>query len=297
VTTQPTVGARTALCTVLALTGFAANSLLCRAALGTNAIDATSFTAIRIAAGAAVLCALAAWQSRGGGERGGGTWASALALVAYALPFALAYVWIGAGIGALILFGAVQATMLGWAVAHGERLGARRWTGVAIAAGGVIALLARGQAAPHPAGAALMAAAGVAWGAYSLRGRGAKRPLATTAGNFARAAPLALTALAAAWPWHALTWPGVGFAAASGALASGLGYALWYAALPHLSAATAAVVQLSVPVITAAAAVALLGERVTARTAIAAAAVLAGIALATLRRPVPMPAAPAPARA
>ncbi len=263
-----------------ALFGFAANSLLCRTALGDGAIDAASFTAIRIGAGAAVLAVIGWLRTRDDSARAG-SWSSGAALFAYAAAFSFAYLRLTTATGALLLFATVQMTMLGWAVLRGDRPRALEWLGVAIAASGLVVLVAPGLAAPDPIGAVLMIAAGIAWGVYSLRGRGATRPLAATADNFMRAVPLAALLL--------LTLPIVGgrcslegalLAIASGALASGLGYSLWYAALPELAPSHAAIVQLSVPVIAAAGGALILGESVTYRLVGATAAILGGIALA-----------------
>jgi drug/metabolite transporter (DMT)-like permease len=269
-----------------ALVGFAANSLLCRAALGDRSIDAASFTAIRLASGALVLAILAR-----GRARGAGSWPSAAALFLYAAAFSFSYLRLTTATGALILFAAVQATMITGGIRRGERPRAPEWLGFALAAGGLVVLALPGLAAPDPLGAALMAAAGLGWGIYSLRGRGAARPLAATADNFLRtlafAAPLAI---AIALDGHASA-RGAALAAASGAIASGIGYSLWYAALPHLAATRAALLQLSVPVLAAAGAALVLGEPITARLAAAAAAIVGGIALAVLakqhRRPAP----------
>ena len=258
--------------TCAALLGFAANSLLCRAALGAGSIDAASFTAIRLASGAAVL-----WVLVRGGAGGAGSWASGAALFAYAAAFSFAYLRLSTATGALILFAAVQASMIGYGVAKGDRPRALEWLGLAIATAGLVILVLPGLAAPDPLGAALMAAAGVAWGVYSLRGRGATQPLAATADNFARALPLALVVLVGA---RHVSIEGAVLAGASGALASGVGYSLWYAALPHLAPARAAIVQLSVPVIAAAGGALVLGELVTARFAGATAAILGGILIA-----------------
>jgi drug/metabolite transporter (DMT)-like permease len=264
---------------VAALVGFAANSLLCRAALGNGAIDAASFTAIRIGSGAVVLLAL----SRG--ARGHGSWASALALFAYAAAFSFAYLELTTATGALVLFATVQATMIGVGISRGDRPRALQWLGIAIAIAGLIALLAPGLAAPDPIGAALMAAAGVAWGVYSIRGRTATHALAATAGNFARAVPFA--ALLLLWvPVRGghVTLEGALLAAASGAIASGLGYSLWYTALPHLPGTRAAIVQLSVPVLATLGGVVVLDEALSLQLAIATAAIVGGILLALLSR-------------
>jgi drug/metabolite transporter (DMT)-like permease len=278
---------RTAAFTLLALIGFAANSLLCRAALENGAwrIDAASFTSLRLVSGALVLWLLL--RVRGGGERRG-SWGSALALFAYAAGFSLAYVRIPAGVGALILFGCVQATMLGVGLFRGERPRPLEWVGLAMALGGLVALRLPGATAPDPLGATLMAGAGVAWGVYSLRGRGNADPLAATADNFLRSVPMALglSALALlALEAPRATPVGMGLAVASGALASGVGYSLWYAALPHLTAMRAAVVQLAVPVVAAAGGVLLLGEALTWRLVGAGSALLCGVLLALGARP------------
>jgi drug/metabolite transporter (DMT)-like permease len=272
---------RTVALTAASLACFAGNSLLARRALGARAIDPATFTAVRLASGALVLPLLA---FAGGRRPRGGSWASALALFVYAGAFSLAYLRILAGPGALLLFAAVQATMLGWGVAHGERPSPLQWLGVALALGGLAYLtLAGGGSGVDPIGAGLMLTAGVAWGAYSLRGRSARDPLATTASNFLRAAALAVPAMLLFLGRLDATPTGLLLAVTSGALASGVGYSLWYAAVPSLGATRAATVQLSVPVLTALAAVALLGEGVTGRLAFAAVAILGGVAL-SLRR-------------
>jgi drug/metabolite transporter (DMT)-like permease len=272
---------RVVLATAAALLAFAANSLLCRAALGGGAADAASFTLVRLASGAAVLLLL----SRGAGGARGGSWPSAAALFAYAAGFSFAYLSLSAGVGALLLFGAVQVTMIGTGIARGERPPATVWAGLAVALGGLVYLSLRGARVPSPGGTALMLSAGAAWGIYSLRGRKSGPPLLATADNFRRAAPLSAllwVVVALAGKLH-LSGVGALLAFTSGAVTSGLGYVAWYAALPHLTAARAAVLQLSVPVIAAAGGVVLLGEVLTARLVIAGTAILAGIALATRR--------------
>ena len=277
-----------AILTGAAMTGFAANSVLARAALGWGYADAPTFTLVRIATGALVLGALARRPSLVAvGEAGSvraappaGDWIAAAALFAYAGAFSYAYLQLPAGTGALILFGTVQATMLGWGLVRGERPRAAQWLGLALAASGLVGLTFPGIAAPDPVGAALMAVAGVAWGIYSLRGRGATRPLAANAGNFLRAVPFAFALLLLAGATVAATPAGIGLAASSGGIASGLGYSLWYAALPALTRTQAAVVQLCVPAVAAAAGVLLLGEPLTARTLIAGTAILGGVFIA-----------------
>lgn len=273
---------------ILALTtatmiAFAANSLLCRAALRGGAIDAASFTAIRLASGALVLFAITQAR-RDAGSRGAGSWPSAVALAAYAVAFSYAYLRIGASTGALLLFGSVQLTMITGGLLRGERPTPRQWVGFAVAAGGMLMINLPGLDPPPLDGAALMLASGVAWGIYSLRGRGAARPLATTAGNFVRSVPIAiLLALIAVATTAHLTPRGVILAIASGGIASGLGYCLWYAVLPSLGAARAAFAQLSVPVIAAIGAVALLDEPLHRHVAIGGAVILGGLALALWR--------------
>jgi drug/metabolite transporter (DMT)-like permease len=278
---------KTAALTLLALLGFAANSLLCRAALenGASRIDAASFTTVRLVSGAAVLWLLLRVRGGTGAERRG-SWGSALALFAYAAGFSLAYVRIPAGVGALILFGCVQATMLGMGLFRGERPRPLEWLGLAMALGGLLVLRLPGATAPDALGATLMAGAGVAWGVYSLRGRGNADPLAATADNFLRGVPmtLGLSVLGLVLEAPRVTPAGVGLAVASGALASGVGYSLWYAALPHLTAMRAAVVQLAVPVVAAVGGVLLLGETLTVRLVGAGSALLCGVFLALLAR-------------
>lgn len=274
-------GTRLAL-VALAMAAFAANSLLCRLALRDTAIDAATFTTVRIASGALVLWIIA--RAREATMSGAGSWRSAGALFAYAAAFSFAYVELSAGIGALLLFGAVQMTMIGWGLWSGERIAAVQGAGLALAVGGLVGLLWPGLSAPPPGSAALMIAAGIAWGIYSLRGRGAGNPTIATAGNFMRAVPFAAVLSLATLSGAKADAAGIAYAIASGALASGLGYAIWYAALPGLNATKAATVQLSVPVIAAIAAVILLGESLTLRLVASSAAILGGVALVVLHR-------------
>jgi drug/metabolite transporter (DMT)-like permease len=267
--------------TVLALIGFAGNSILCRMALAPDLIDAASFTTIRIFAGALTLALLTRRRHLPG------DWHSAAALFSYAILFSYAYARIGAAVGALILFGSVQATMIGWGLRKGERVRPVEWLGLFLALGGLVALALPGLSAPDPVGISLMMLSGVAWGIYSLRGRGVSRPLLATAGNFMRCVPMAaVMSLATMGSTHANSH-GLALAVASGAFASGIGYSIWYSALPGLTATRAAFAQLSVPVLAAGAAVWLLDEPITHRLLYAAAAVLAGVALTVLPRPSP----------
>lgn len=270
---------RLILLTALTMLAFAANSILNRMALEDGSTGPAAFAAIRLVAGAVCLWALVAWRQgliRPQWQAGG---AASLAL--YVLGFSFAYVSLPAGVGALILFGGVQITMFAGALMLREPVPARRWAGAALAFAGLVWLLwpAAGTA-PDPAGAALMAAAALGWGVYSLLGRGATNPLRATAGNFVFAAPLGLIVLAL-MPDSA-TARGALLAVISGAVTSGCGYALWYAVLPRLGSARAAVAQLTVPVIAAAGGLALLGEAISLRFALAAALVMAGVLMASL---------------
>lgn len=273
---------RVFLLTLLAMAAFAANSLLCRAALKHTAIDAASFTAIRIVAGALALGLIV--RLRGGPQAMAGSWASAVALFGYAAAFSFAYVSLPAATGALLLFGAVQATMIGVGLVRGERLRGRQLLGLVCALAGLAGLLLPGLAAPPLRGAVLMLGAGAAWGVYSLRGKGSGDPLRVTAGNFLRAVVFAIVLSALMWPAASFDRAGVGYAIASGALASGIGYAIWYAALPALKVTSAATVQLSVPVIAAVGGIVWLGEPLTPRLVLASAAILGGIALVILQK-------------
>jgi drug/metabolite transporter (DMT)-like permease len=241
------VSAKTALFTFVALVAFAANSLLCRMALGPAAIDPASFTSVRLVSGALVLAVLTRRPRTE--PRRDGSWRSGLALFAYAICFSFAYVSLNTATGALILFAAVQMTMVGAGLTSGERLRLGQWAGLAMAAGGLVYLLVPGAAAPSLSGALLMTAAGVAWGLYSLRGRGVADPLAITAANFRRSLVPALVGSTLFWQAMSYTPHGLALAAISGAVTSGLGYAIWYTALRGHTAMSAAVVQLAVPVI------------------------------------------------
>ena len=292
--------------TVVTMTAFAGNSLLCRLALKQTSIDAASFTLTRIISGAIVLWLIVEFRRRLMVDRTAspvverppnlspvtrqlslpraGNWPSALALFAYAAAFSFAYISLSAGTGALLLFGAVQATMIIWGLRQGEQLRARQWIGLAFALGGLVALLFPGLSAPPLGGSILMLSAGIAWGIYSLRGQASGDPISETAGNFLRAVPLAAVLSVAFLPWASLDRAGIGFAILSGAIASGVGYAIWYTALPGLRAASAATVQLSVPVLAAAGGILFLGESITLRLLFASVAVLGGIALVVIQK-------------
>ena len=273
---------RTVALTSLAMIAFAGNSLLCRVALKNTGIDAASFTTIRLASGAVMLWLVV--QMHRGTHTGKGSWLSALALFVYASAFSFAYLSLTAATGALLLFGAVQTTMIGHGLWIGERLRSLQIVGLMLAIAGLVGLLLPGLSSPPLFGSILMLGAGVAWGIYSLRGKGAGDPIRVTAGNFLRSVPIA--ALLSLITYHG-TSPdssGIGYAIMSGALTSGIGYAIWYAVLPALKATNAATVQLSVPVIAALGGVAFLGEFVTLRLVLASAAILGGIALVILEK-------------
>jgi drug/metabolite transporter (DMT)-like permease len=280
--------ALTAALTAAAMLAFAANSLLCRAALAARHADAASFTTLRLVGGAVAL-SLLAWARGPRRTATSSAWASAVILFAYAILFSLAYLRIPAGTGALLLFAAVQLTMIGAGLRAGERPRALEWAGLGVSLVGLVLLTRPGLAQPDPAGAAAMLAAGVAWGLYSLRGRGAVDPVAANAAAFTRAIPLALATSAGFGlvTETRITLPGLALALASGALTSGLGYAIWYAALRGQSAMRAAIVQLSVPPLAAALAVLTLGESVSLRLVLASVLILGGIALALVGRAAP----------
>ena len=282
-TARPGGHVSTVLLAAFALVAFAANSILCRAALGSVTVDPASFALVRLVSGAAMLLAIRAF-ARGDRARGPVDVVQPLALFAYAAAFSFAYVSLSAGTGALILFGCVQATILVGALRAGERFRVPEVVGLALALGGLAYLVAPGIAAPSLAGSVLMALAGMAWGVYTLRGRGSTDPLADTTRNFARAVLPALLLGVFAFRHLHMSTHGLVLAIASGAITSGLGYVLWFAALRGMTAIQAAIVQLAVPALAAAGGTALLGERITWRLVVAAALILGGVALAiTLR--------------
>jgi drug/metabolite transporter (DMT)-like permease len=275
------ISLRTAFLIFVTMIAFAGNSVLCRMALKHTTIDAATFTSIRLVSGTVVLWLIVRFARAG--RTGAGNWWSALALFVYAAGFSLAYVSLSAATGALLLFGSVQATMIGRGIWQGERLARLQWLGLVVAMAGLVGLMLPGLAAPPFLGAALMVLAGAAWGVYSLRGKGAGDPTLVTAGNFWRAAVLALvlSAVMQASTVLYVSWDaeGLAYAVASGAVTSGLGYALWYSVLPALKATQAATIQLSVPVLAALGGVALLGEVMNEQFVLASVATLGGIAL------------------
>lgn len=268
--------ASTVFLTALALTAFAANSVLCRIALGEALIDAASFASVRMVSGALMLGIIAwpRWHRQGYEPP---DFRAAAALFLYMIFFTWAYVSLSTGTGALILFGAVQITLFVVALRSGETFTPISWAGLALAAAGLVLLVLPGVTAPDPAGAVFMTAAGVAWGWYTLRGRGVRDPLGATANNFLVGILPALAVSLVFAKNRDATAEGVILAAASGALASGMGYAIWFAALAGLTTTRAATVMLSVPVIAAAGGVIFLSEQVSARLVLSSAAVLGGI--------------------
>ncbi len=272
---------------------FAANSLLCRLALGQELIDAASSTTVSVISCAVVLIliVLPRWRARG---RASADWRSAAMLFTYMAFFSFAYLSLSAGTGALILFGAVQLTMFVAALRGGEQFPLLSWTGLTLAVLGLVYLVSPGLTAPDPMGAVLMAIAGIAWGFYSLLGRNAADPLQATANNFIYSVPLVIiVSVLFMGEFHSSSW-GLALAAASGAIASGLGYVIWYAALRGLAATRAATVQLSVPAIAAFGGVVLLSEQITLRLLLASAATLGGVGIVLAQRaaPAPQPANP-----
>lgn len=268
--------------TVLALIAFAANSVLCRLALGDVSIDAASFTATRLVSGGLMLLLLMTLKERRFDAR---TWVrsgsikGALYLFAYAATFSFAYVQLDTATGALILFGTVQLTMVVLSLIRGERLGAMEWTGFMVALAGFVYLVLPGLTTPSVTGFVLMVASGVAWGLYTLNGRGSRTPMLDTTGNFIRTAPLVIPLFLPFIDDILITPFGFWLAVASGALASALGYILWYSALPHLTGIQASVYQLSVPLIAALGGIVLVGESLTGRLGVATVMLLGGIGL------------------
>jgi drug/metabolite transporter (DMT)-like permease len=279
---------------------FASNSLLCRAALTKSSIDPATFTFLRIFSGAVALWLIMSIRKKMVADRTAsplvetfcnsslivrylslryGNWISAVALFAYAAGFSFAYTSLSAGTGALLLFGAVQATMILRGLHKGERLNTIQIVGFIVAVTGLVVLVFPGLSAPPLISSILMLGAGLAWGIYSLRGKGEQNPAGVTTGNFVRAVPFAAALSIIFLPWTNYSLAGITYAIISGAVTSGLGYVIWYSALPGLKTASAATVQLSVPVLAATGGILLLGEPITLRYLLASIAVLSGIAL------------------
>lgn len=278
----------------VAMTAFAANSVLARLALGDDESGPASFTVLRILSGAALLALLVTWSPamrRPSQWLGKGNWTSSSMLVAYAAAFSFAYVSLGAAMGALVLFAVVQIVIFGASWHSGERPSAATWSGLALAALGLVVLAAPGVSAPSLSGVLLMSCAGAAWGVYTLRGRGVSRPLDATASNFVRGVPLSLLVLLPVAAFHPevahLTWAGAGYAVLSGSVASGLGYAIWYAVVPLLTRAQSGIIQLAPAPLAAVGGLLVIGEPITLRVVTASVLILGGVALGVVRRPGP----------
>lgn len=262
---------------------FAGNSLLCRMALGSGTIDAASFTAIRFCSGALALLLLAA-ASGTRRTTARGSWWPAVVLFVYAFPFAFAYARLNTGTGALVLFGTTQITMIAAGLRAGERPSRLDWLGLAVALAGLLWLVMPGlSTSPSPAGVALMFLAGIAWGAYSLLGRGSSAPVADVTSTFLRLSPLTLGVVAAAWSSTHVSARGATLAALSGAVTTGGGYVIWYYAVRRLTAMRASILQLSVPALAALGGGLVLDEPVTVRLLTAAALILGGVALSIVK--------------
>ncbi|WP_421861982.1 DMT family transporter [Motiliproteus sp.] len=275
---------KTALYTLIALLAFAGNSILCRLALGDEAIDAASFTIIRLLAGIVTLLIILKLRTGGSRQPSKGSWKAALYLFVYAISFSYAYISIETGVGALILFCAVQITMILMQLINGKRLIVLEWLGVVLAFGGLVYLLLPGARAPSVSGFILMAIAGVAWGFYTLAGKGSVNPLADTSFNFLRTLPLVVVLLLVSLQQAELSQRGILLAVMSGAVASGIGYTIWYMALGGLSAVQAAVLQLIVPVIAAIGGVIFADEPLSLRLVLAGLLILGGILVVILGR-------------
>jgi drug/metabolite transporter (DMT)-like permease len=278
-----TKGSATAALTVLALIAFAGNSVFCRLALAGPIIDPASYTAVRLITGAVTLWIIAAFRRKESFGKSGGSWISASMLFLYAVTFSFAYISLSAGTGALILFAAVQITMIAVGLYAGERPEILEWLGLFIAISGLIYLVSPGITAPSILGSLLMATAGIAWGVYSLRGRGASDPVGVTTDNFLRTVPLVIGLILLWLSTLTITPMDFLWAALSGSITSGVGYVLWYAALPRLAATRAATVQLAVPVLAALAGVVILSEEISLRLVISSVAILGGVGLAVSR--------------
>jgi drug/metabolite transporter (DMT)-like permease len=277
-------GLRTLAAVLIALVAFAANSVLCRVALGESAIDAASFSTIRLASGAGMLWLTSGALTGTAPDKQSGDWTSASLLFLYAAPFSFAYVSLSAGTGALVLFGSVQAAMILIALLSGEGPLVSEWLGLFAAVLGLVYLMFPGLSAPPPVGSALMAVAGISWGLYSLRGRRSVDPLRTTTGNFVRALPFAAVLSLIMWRGTSVSGKGMLLALLSGTVTSGGGYVVWYQALRGLTATRAAIVQLSVPVLAAIGGVMFLSETITSRLLVSTVMILGGVGLAIVSR-------------
>lgn len=277
------MSARIVILLVVSVLSFTANPLLARLAIVTREMDALGYTGVRLASGALMLLAIILVQRRRAGAaplRIGGTWAGAASLFGYAITYSAGFIVIGAAVGSVILFASVQLGILAWAIIKGDRPGPLEWAGLALAFASLCYLVSPGLVAPDPLGSALMIVSGLSWAAYTLIGRGSRAPVDDTAGNFIRLLPIAIPLIVAGLFVQAPTAPGLAYAIASGAIASGLGYAIWYAVLPSISRSRAAFVQLTVPALAAIGAVIFLSEPVTLRLVVSSAGILGGAALA-----------------
>lgn len=268
--------------TGLALLAFASNSVLCRLALTDNVIDAASFTSIRLLSGVIFLLFLVLVKTKKRINMQGGSWLSSLFLFSYAAAFSYAYISLDTGAGALILFGFVQVTMIFSGMLKGKRLLRVEWVGLLLALAGLSVLLAPGVSAPSPTGFALMALSGIAWGLYTLAGQGSKAPLIDTANNFLRTLPFIALTMLLAFDDMQLSNKGVLLAIVSGAVMSGLGYAIWYSVLPALSLTQAAIIQLTVPIIAAFGGVLFSNEMITNQLITSSILVLGGVLVVIL---------------
>lgn len=275
---------KTIVLTSLALIAFAANSVLCRLALGNEAIDAASFTIMRLLSGTIVLLLIVAATRNSAADTTKGSWGASFMLFLYAATFSYAYVSLDTGTGALILFGSVQITMILLSLISGARLHLTEWAGVAIAFTGFVYLILPGVTTPSTTGFALMTVSGIAWGIYTLKGRGSKNPLLDTAYNFLRTTPLVIILAIIAMNTLNYSTGGIVLALLSGGITSGIGYTIWYIALGSLTSTQAAVLQLSVPLIAALGGVIFVSEAITFRLMISATLVLGGILIVVLGR-------------
>jgi drug/metabolite transporter (DMT)-like permease len=277
------VNVRVTLLLVVSVLAFTANPLLARLAVVTREMDALGYTGVRLASGALVLFVIIWWRHRrANGEplRIAGTWAGAASLFAYAITYSIAFLVVGAAVGSVILFAAVQIAILAWAILKGDRPGPLEWAGLALAFASLCYLVSPGLVAPDPLGSLLMIVSGVAWAAYTLIGRGSRAPVEDTAGNFIRLLPISIPLIAAGLLVQTPTALGLVYAIASGAISSGLGYAIWYAVLPSITRSRAAFVQLTVPALAAFGSVIFLSEPITLRLVVSSIGILGGAALA-----------------
>jgi len=265
------------LCTILALFAFAGNSILCRLALGEDTIDAASFTTIRLLSGIIVLAIILKMTNASRAITSKGSWKASFMLFLYAVTFSFAYISLDTGTGALILFGAVQITMILVGLLAGNKLHYFEWLGVIAAFSGFVYLVMPSLTTPSLIGFILMSVAGVAWGFYTLAGKGSESPLSDTAYNFLRTLPLVIILIVVTNQNASLSQRGILLAVLSGGIASGLGYTIWYIALGGLSSIQAAAVQLLVPVIAAIGGVLFTNEMFSLRLATSSVMILGGI--------------------